>query len=261
MIACHFGAVGVGCDDPTMDLFPAIDLRGGQCVRLTQGDFDRETVYGDDPLAQARVFVDAGAPWIHVVDLDGARTGESANRAVIAAIAGSVSTPVQTGGGIRTDDDVEELLGAGVQRIVLGTAALADPAWARAVASRHPDRVVLGLDARGQEVAVRGWAEGSGRQLLDVAREMDDAGFAAYVVTQIEVDGVGTGPDLDTYEALLDEVETPVVASGGVGAVEHLRELALLESGSRILAGAIVGKALYDGALSIDDALAAAGSA
>lgn len=244
-----------------MDLFPAIDLRGGQCVRLTQGDFARETVYGDDPLAQARLFVDAGAPWIHVVDLDGARTGTSANREVIATIAGSVSTPVQTGGGIRTDGDVEELLVAGVQRVVLGTAALADPAWARAVAARHPDRIVLGLDARGQEVAVRGWAEGSGRQLLDVAREMDDAGFAAYVVTQIEVDGVGTGPDMDTYEVLLDEVETPVVASGGVGTVAHLRELALLESGSRILAGAIVGKALYDGALSIDDALAAAGSA
>ncbi|MGI8938616.1 MAG: 1-(5-phosphoribosyl)-5-[(5-phosphoribosylamino)methylideneamino]imidazole-4-carboxamide isomerase [Iamia sp.] len=244
-----------------MDLFPAIDLRGGHCVRLTQGDFARETVYGDDPLAQARAFVDAGTPWVHVVDLDGARTGEGANREVIAAIAASFGTPIQTGGGIRSDADVDELLGAGVARVVIGTAALDDPAWARSVAARYPDRVALGLDARGQEVAVRGWAEGSGRQLLDVAREMDDVGFAAYVVTQIEVDGVGSGPDVDTYETLLTEVETPVVASGGVGAIEHLRDLAALEVGNRVLAGVIVGKALYDGALDIDEALAAAGSA
>ncbi len=244
-----------------MDLFPAIDLRGGHCVRLTQGDFARETVYGDDPLAQARAFVDAGTPWVHVVDLDGARTGEGANREVIAAIAASFGTPIQTGGGIRSDADVDELLGAGVARVVIGTAALDDPAWARSVAARYPDRVALGLDARGQEVAVRGWAEGSGRQLLDVAREMDDVGFAAYVVTQIEVDGVGSGPDVDTYETLLTEVETPVVASGGVGAIEHLRDLAALEVGNRVLAGVIVGQALYDGALDIDEALAAAGSA
>jgi phosphoribosylformimino-5-aminoimidazole carboxamide ribotide isomerase len=244
-----------------MDLFPAIDLRGGRCVRLTQGDFSRETVYGDDPVAQAKVFADAGAPWIHVVDLDAARTGEPVNRPVIAAIAAAVGTPVQTGGGVRDDASVEELLGAGVARVVVGTAALDDPSWARSVAARHPGRVALGLDARGEEVAVRGWAEGSGRALLDVAREMDDAGFAALVVTQIEVDGVGTGPDLATYEALLTEVETEVVASGGVGAPEHLRDLAALEVGNRILAGAIVGKALYDGALTIDDALAAAGSA
>jgi phosphoribosylformimino-5-aminoimidazole carboxamide ribotide isomerase len=244
-----------------MDLFPAIDLRGGRCVRLTQGDFSRETVYGDDPVAQAREFADAGAPWIHVVDLDAARTGEPVNRPVIAAIAGATTTPVQTGGGVRDDASVEELLAAGVSRVVVGTAALDDPGWARAVAARHPGRVALGLDVRGEEVAVRGWAEGSGRRLLDVAREMDDAGFAAYVVTQIEVDGVGTGPDVATYEALLAEVETEVVASGGVGAPEHLRTLAALEVGNRVLAGAIVGKALYDGMLTIDDALAAAGSA
>ncbi len=244
-----------------MDLFPAIDLRGGRCVRLTQGDFARETVYGDDPVAQARAFADAGAPWIHVVDLDGARTGDGANREVIAAIAGAVGTPIQTGGGIRGDGDVEELLDAGVGRVVLGTAAMEDPAWARAVAGRHPGRVVLGLDARGDEVAVRGWAEGSGRKLLEVAREMDDAGFAAYVVTQIEVDGVGSGPDLATYTALLQECETDVVASGGVGSATHLRELVALEEGNRMLAGVVVGKALYDGSLTIDDALAAAGSA
>jgi phosphoribosylformimino-5-aminoimidazole carboxamide ribotide isomerase len=241
-----------------MDLYPAIDLRGGRCVRLTQGDFARETVYGDDPVAQAKVFADAGAPWIHVVDLDAARTGEPVNRPVIAAIAAAVTTPVQTGGGVRSDADAEELLGAGVARVVVGTAALDDPAWARALAARHPGRVVLGLDARGDEVAVRGWQEGSGRRLLDVAREMDDAGFASYVVTQIEVDGVGTGPDIDLYADLLDTLETDVIASGGVGNAGHLRALASLGAESRPLVGAIVGKALYEGALTIDEALAAA---
>ncbi len=243
-----------------MDLYPAIDLRGGRCVRLTQGDFDRETVYGDDPVAQARLYADAGAPWVHVVDLDGARTGDGANRAAITAIAAAIRTPVQTGGGIRTDADVAELLDAGVARVVLGTAAMEGPAWARAVAARHPGRVVLGLDVRGAEVAVRGWEVGSGRTLLDVAAEMDDAGFASYVVTQIEVDGVGSGPDVETYRSLLRECETDIVASGGVGTAAHLRDLVALEEGNRVLAGCVVGRALYDGSLTVDDALAAASS-
>jgi len=243
-----------------VDLYPAIDLRGGRCVRLTQGDFDRETVYGEDPLAVAREFAEAGSPWIHMVDLDGARTGTAANRDAITAVAAAVGPSVQTGGGIRSDADVEELLTAGVRRVVLGTAALADPGWARRIAAEHPGRVVLGLDVRGREVAVRGWAEGSGRDLVELATAMDDAGFAAYVVTQIAVDGTGEGPDLDTYELLLTECETEIVASGGVGRAQHLRDLADLEVGNRVLAGAIVGRALYDGSLSIDDALAAAGT-
>lgn len=244
-----------------MDLFPAIDLRGGRCVRLTQGDFARETVYGDDPVAQARLFADAGSPWIHVVDLDGARTGDGANRDAITSIVEAVGTPVQTGGGIRTEADVAALLDAGVGRVVLGTAAMDDPEWARSVALRNPGRVVLGLDVRGDEVAVRGWEEGSGRKLLDVATEMDDAGFVAYVVTQIDVDGVGSGPDVETYRTLLQECETDIVASGGVGSAAHLRDLATLEEGNRVLAGVVVGRALYDGSITIDDALAAVGSA
>lgn len=245
-----------------MDLYPAIDLRGGQCVRLYQGDFAQETVYGDDPVAQAKVFADAGAPWIHVVDLDAARTGEAVNRPVIAAIAQAVATPIQTGGGVRSDENALPLLEAGVRRVVIGTAALEDPAWARSLAERYPGRVALGLDVRGREVAVRGWVEGSGRQLADVAAEFDDAGFAALIVTQINVDGAGTGPDIDLYAELLDSVETDIIASGGVGSAEHLRALASLgEDGSAPLAGAIVGKALYEGALTIDDALAAAHSA
>jgi len=242
-----------------MDLYPAIDLRGGQCVRLYQGDFAQETVYGDDPVAQAKVFADAGAPWIHVVDLDAARTGEAVNRPVIAAIVQAVATPIQTGGGVRSDERALALLEAGVRRVVIGTAALDDPAWARSLAERYPGRVALGLDVRGREVAVRGWVEGSGRQLADVAAEFDDAGFAALVVTQINVDGAGTGPDVELYAELLDTIETDVIASGGVGRAEHLRALASLgEDGAAPLAGAIVGKALYEGALTIDDALAAA---
>jgi phosphoribosylformimino-5-aminoimidazole carboxamide ribotide isomerase len=241
-----------------MDLYPAIDLRGGQCVRLYQGDFAQETVYGDDPVAQARLFADAGSPWIHVVDLDAARTGEPVNRPVIAAIADAIGVPVQTGGGVRSDEAADALFAAGVSRVVVGTAALDDPAWARSLAARYPGQVALGLDVRGREVAVRGWVEGSGRQLADVAEEFDDAGFAALIVTQINVDGAGTGPDLELYEELLGAVETEVIASGGVGSAADLRALASLGGDGAPLAGAIVGKALYDGALDIDSALAAA---
>lgn len=243
-----------------MDLYPAIDLRGGRCVRLHQGDFAQETVYGDDPVAQARAFADAGSAWIHVVDLDAARTGEPVNRPAIAAVAAAVGAPVQTGGGVRDDAAVEELLAAGIARVVLGTAALERPDWAAATAARHPGRVALGLDVRGREVAVRGWVEGSGRQLAEVAAEFDEAGFAAYVVTQINVDGAGSGPDVDLYAELLDTVETDIVASGGVGSADHLRALAQLGQESRPLVGAIVGRALYDGSLTIDEALAAAQS-
>ena len=241
-----------------MDLYPAIDLRGGQCVRLYQGDFARETVYGADPVAQARQFADAGSPWIHVVDLDAARTGEPVNRPVIGAIAAAVRVPVQAGGGVRSDDAADALFDAGVARVVVGTAALDDPAWARSLARRHPGEVALGLDVRGREVAVRGWAEGSGRQLSDVAAEFDDAGFAALIVTQINVDGAGTGPDVDLYLELLESVETEVIASGGVGKADHLRTLAAFAAEGIPLAGCIVGKALYDGSITIDDALAAA---
>jgi phosphoribosylformimino-5-aminoimidazole carboxamide ribotide isomerase len=244
-----------------MDLYPAIDLRGGQCVRLYQGDFALETVYGDDPVAQARLFADAGAPWIHVVDLDAARTGEPVNRPVIAAIAAAVSVPVQTGGGVRDDAAARALLDAGVARVVVGTAALDDPTWARSLAAREPGRVALGLDVRGREVAVRGWVEGSGRHLAEVAAEFDDAGFAALIVTQINVDGAGTGPDVDLYAELLETVETDVIASGGVGSADHLRTLASFGEEGTPLAGAIVGRALYEGSLTIDDALAAARTA
>jgi len=241
-----------------MDLYPAIDLRGGQCVRLYQGDFAKETVYGDDPVAQALLFADAGAPWIHVVDLDAARTGEPTNRPVIEAIASAVGVPIQTGGGVRDDASATALLEAGVARVVIGTAALDNPDWARSLAERYPGKVALGLDVRGREVSVRGWTEGSGRLVTDVVSEMEDAGFAALIVTQIDVDGVGTGPDIALYDELLANTEIPLIASGGVGSAEHLRSLSTLWDETTPLAGTIVGKALYDGSITIDDALAAA---
>jgi phosphoribosylformimino-5-aminoimidazole carboxamide ribotide isomerase len=240
-----------------MDLYPAIDLRDGRCVRLTQGDFARETVYGDDPVGQARVFADAGTPWIHVVDLDAARTGEPVNRPVVAAIAGSIGTPVQVGGGVRDEMAAEALLDIGVSRVVVGTAALEQPELVHRLAGRWPGQVALGLDVRGSEVAVHGWEQGTGRQLLDVVRDFEESGVAAVVVTQIEVDGVGAGPDLETYAGLLVETELDVIASGGVGSLDHLRDLAALEIEGRELAGVIVGRALYDGAFTVDDALAA----
>jgi phosphoribosylformimino-5-aminoimidazole carboxamide ribotide isomerase len=243
-----------------MDLYPAIDLRDGRCVRLAQGDYDRETRYDDDPVAVARSFAAAGAPWIHAVDLDAALTGVAANREVVAAIAAAVDVPVQAGGGVRDDAAAETLLGAGVRRVVVGTAALDDPGWVRRLAERHPGRVALGLDARGRDVAVRGWVEGSGRDLLDVARNFADAGLAALVVTEIGRDGTLAGPALDQLALVLEATALDVVASGGVGSLADLRALAGLEAGGRRLAGAIVGRALYEGVFGVGEALAAVGS-
>jgi len=239
-----------------MDLYPAIDLRGGRAVRLYQGDYDRETVYNDDPVAQAQAFAAEGARWIHVVDLDAARSGRPVNRDVIGAIAAAVDVPIQTGGGVRDEDAADELLDAGVTRVVLGTAALEQPALVRRLAGRM--RVAVGLDARGREVAVRGWEKGSGRDLLDVAREFADCGVDALVVTEIGRDGTLEGPDLEGLGEVLAASEVPVIASGGVGSLADLTALAGLEVEGRRLSGAIVGRALYEGAFTLTDALAAA---
>ncbi len=240
-----------------MDLYPAIDLLNGQAVRLYQGDYARETVYNNDPVAQAKAFADAGARWIHVVDLDAARTGSPLNREVIAAICDAVNVPIQTGGGVRSEEAAAALFDAGVTRVVLGTAALEDPDLVRTLASRHP--VAVGLDARGREVAVRGWEEGSGKDLLDVARGFADAGVEALIVTEIGRDGTLEGPDLDGLGEVLEATELPVIASGGVGSVADLVALEALRSGGRRLSGAIVGRALYEGAFTLQDALRASG--
>ena len=237
-----------------MELFPAIDLLDGRAVRLYQGDYARETVYNSDPVAQARAFAAAGARWIHVVDLDAARSGTPRNRDVIAAICDAVEVPIQTGGGVRSDEAADALFDAGVTRIVLGTAALEEPELVRRLAARHA--VAVGLDARGREVAVRGWEEGSGRDLLDVARGFADAGVEALIVTEIGRDGTLEGPDLDGLGEVLDATELPVIASGGVGSLEDIGSLDALRSAGRRLSGAIIGRALYEGAFTLQEALA-----
>jgi phosphoribosylformimino-5-aminoimidazole carboxamide ribotide isomerase len=238
-----------------MQLFPAIDLRGGKCVRLYQGDYGRETVYGDDPVSQAQAFVAAGAPWVHVVDLDAARTGEPVNRPVIARIAAAIGVPLQVGGGVRDEQAAKALFDAGVARVVVGTAALEDPAFVRRLAAAH--RVAVGLDAKGREVAVRGWIDGSGRDVVDVAADFADAGVEALVVTQIARDGTLEGPDVDGLAEMLAASPIPVVASGGVGTLAHIEALAALRVGERRLAGAIVGRALYERKFTIEGAVAA----
>ncbi len=239
-----------------MDLYPAIDLRDGRCVRLYQGDYGRETVYGDDPVAQARAFEEAGAPWIHVVDLDAARTGVPVNRDAVAAIAAGVSVPVQSGGGVRDLAAAEALFDAGVARVVVGTAALEDPTFVRELAARHP--VAVGLDARGRDVAVRGWVEGSGADLLDLAKAFEDAGVAALVVTEISRDGTLEGPDLAGLAQVMEATSIPVIASGGVGTLDDLRALAELRAAGRSLSGAIAGRAIYEGRFSVSEGVAAA---
>ena len=240
-----------------MELYPAIDLRAGRCVRLYQGDYARETAYGTDPVTVARSFAAAGARWVHVVDLDAARTGAPENRDTIAAIAQAVAPAldVQAGGGVRDQATAEALWSAGVTRVVLGTAAVENPALVRELAAEHP--VAVGVDVRDGEVAVRGWTEGSGRRLAEVLASFDGAGLAAVVVTEIGRDGTLSGPDLELFATALEATALDVVASGGVGSLADLEALASLEAGGRRLAGAIVGKALYEGTFTVEEAVAA----
>ena len=236
-----------------MQLYPAIDIRDGRCVRLYQGDYDRETIYRESPLEQAAEFAATGCDWIHVVDLDAARSGRPVNRGVVAAIAGNVDVSLQAGGGVRDEAAAEALFEAGVARVVLGTAALEQPDLVRRLAARHS--VAVGLDARGREVAVRGWEQGSGRDLLDVAVEFADAGVDALVVTEIGRDGTLEGPDLEGLAEVLRATPVEVIASGGVGSLEDLRALGGLSVDGRRLSGVIVGRAHYEGAFTLDDAL------
>ncbi|MGC8627632.1 MAG: 1-(5-phosphoribosyl)-5-[(5-phosphoribosylamino)methylideneamino] imidazole-4-carboxamide isomerase [Acidimicrobiales bacterium] len=240
-----------------MDLYAAIDLLGGHCVRLAGGDFARETDYGTDPLARAKAFESHGAAWLHVVDLDAARTGEAVNRHIVAAIASSVKVPVQAGGGARSLADVEALLGSGVARVVLGTAAVAQPGLLASLAQRWPGRVAAGVDHKQGQVRVKGWQQGAGRLVVDVVKEMASAGAACIVVTEIGRDGMMTGPDIAGYKELLEICPVPLVASGGVGSLEDLRKLSRLEVGGRRLSGVIVGRAIYEGRFGVPEAVAA----
>jgi phosphoribosylformimino-5-aminoimidazole carboxamide ribotide isomerase len=224
-------------------------------VRLLRGDFEAETVYGDDPVAVAREFESAGADWIHTVDLDAARSGDAHNRGAIEAVCRAVGCKVQSGGGVRSADAADALLDAGVERVVLGTAAVEQPELVEALCRRHPGRIAVGLDARGRAVAVRGWVEESGDDLLELAGRFAGIGVSALVVTSISRDGTFAGPDVEQLGALLGAVPIPLIASGGVGSLDDLRTLDALEiSGSR-LAGAIVGRAVYEGRVDVREAV------
>jgi phosphoribosylformimino-5-aminoimidazole carboxamide ribotide isomerase len=238
-----------------LTLYPAIDVRAGRAVRLTRGDFAAETVYADDPVAVARSFAAAGARWIHVVDLDAARTGVPANLAVVEGIAAAVPCMVQAGGGVRSLEAAGALLLAGAARVVVGTAAVARPALVADLCAAHPGRIAVGLDARGRELAVEGWTESTGRDLVDLARELASIGVAALIVTEISRDGTMSGPDRDQLRAVLGATAVPVIASGGVGTIADLTALQELEVDGRRLAGVVVGRALYEGRFTLLEAL------
>lgn len=242
-----------------MDLYPAVDLRGGRAVRLTQGDYGRETAYDADPVAAALAYADAGARWVHVVDLDAARSGEPENRAVVGAIAAALAgrASVQCGGGVRTPGAAEALVALGVARVVVGTIAVEQPEVVRELA--RTVAVAVSLDSWAGEVAVRGWTERSGVRVADLASRLAGDGVVAVVVTAIERDGMLGGPDLDGLAAVLDATPLDVIASGGVGTLDDLRALAGLRGpgSGRRLAGAIVGKALWEGRFGAREAVAA----
>jgi phosphoribosylformimino-5-aminoimidazole carboxamide ribotide isomerase len=208
-----------------------------------------------DPVAVARRYEAEGAPWVHVVDLDAARTGEPAHLVTVAAVAAAISVPVQAGGGVRSVDAAAALLDAGAARIVVGTAAVEQPGLVPELCGRHPGRVALGLDVRGREVAVRGWEAGTGEDVVDVAGRFASAGVAALIVTQISRDGTLEGPDVEGLRMVLGAVDLPLVASGGVGTLDDLRTLDALQEGGRRLAGAIVGRALYEDRFTVADAV------
>jgi phosphoribosylformimino-5-aminoimidazole carboxamide ribotide isomerase len=237
-----------------MILFPAIDLKDGQCVRLKLGEMSQATVFNDDPAAQARAFETQGFRYLHVVDLNGAFAGKPINALAVEAILRAVQMPVQLGGGIRDLATVEMWLGKGVRRVILGTVAVRDPGLVREACRRFPGRVAVGIDARGGKVAVEGWAETSELAAVDLARRFEDAGVAAIIYTDIDRDGVLKGLNLPATLALAGSISIPVIASGGLAGLDDIR--ALLQPQYAKLEGAITGRALYDGRLDAKAALA-----
>jgi phosphoribosylformimino-5-aminoimidazole carboxamide ribotide isomerase len=240
-----------------MYVIPAIDLMDGKCVRLIQGQYHRQIVYGDDPVAQAEQFHSDGARWLHVVDLDGAKQGRPVNTATIAAIAGLAKLKVEVGGGLRDETSIRQLLDAGVERVIIGTKAVRDFAWFARMAEQFRGRVVLGLDARGDVVATHGWLEESDLLVLDFAKKAAALPLAAIIYTDITRDGMLTGPNVQMTAAIAAAVKIPVVASGGVGNADHVRLLAA----AKTIEAVIAGRSLYEGTLTLAAAIAAAAAA
>ena len=236
-----------------MDVIPAIDLRDGKCVRLIQGQYDRQITYKDDPAEQAREFAADGAQWLHVVDLDGAKAGKPVNTESIAAIAKLGLLKVEVGGGLRDEASIRQLLDMGVTRVIIGTKAVSDFEWFSEMAEKFAGRVVLGLDARGAMVATHGWLEDSNQTLLEFAAQADKLPLAAIIYTDIAKDGMLTGPNIERTQELVQAVDTPVVASGGVKEADDIRNLKPIG-----VAAVIAGRSLYEGTLTLKQALAAA---
>lgn len=243
---------------PLLTIFPAIDLKGGQVVRLAEGDMDRATIYGDDPAAQARLFADAGATHLHVVDLDGAFAGGSVNGAAVESIIAAFPGKVQVGGGIRNRATVDRWLGLGVDRVIIGTAALKDPEFVKSAAAALPGRIVVGVDARDGMVATEGWADVSDVSVIDLARRFEDAGVAALLFTDVGRDGLLKGCNVEATVALARAVSIPVIASGGVADIGDIH--ALKPHVPDGIEGVITGRALYDGRLDLAEALRVAGT-
>jgi len=237
-----------------VEVWPAIDLRGGQCVRLQQGDYRRETVFGDDPVEVAKRWVSLGAKRLHLVDLDGARDGRPANLSSVAAIVRVAGVPCQLGGGIRNEQTIAELLDLGVQRVIIGTLAMEEPDWFRQMCRTYPQRLVLGIDARDGRVATRGWLQTSSVSAVELALMFASEPLAAIVYTDISRDGMLSGPNVAAISEMCAAVSLPVIASGGVSSREDIVQLAAIPA-----AGCIIGRALYEGRLSLAEAMEAAG--
>jgi phosphoribosylformimino-5-aminoimidazole carboxamide ribotide isomerase len=237
-----------------VEVWPAIDLRGGQCVRLQQGDYRRETVFGDDPVEVAKRWVSLGAKRLHLVDLDGARDGRPANLSSVAAIVRVAGVPCQLGGGIRNEQTIAALLDLGVQRVIIGTLAMEEPDWFRQMCRTYPQRLVLGIDARDGRVATRGWLQTSSVSAVELARMFASEPLAAIVYTDISRDGMLSGPNVAAISEMCAAVSLPVIASGGVSSREDIVQLAAIPA-----AGCIIGRALYEGRLSLAEAMEAAG--
>ena len=237
-----------------MILFPAIDLKDGKCVRLKLGDMDTATVYNEDPAAQAKSFEEQGFSWLHVVDLNGAFEGRSVNGAAVDAILKVTKNPVQLGGGIRGLGQIEDWLGRGLSRVILGTVAVREPELVKEACRKFPGRIAVGIDARGGKVAVEGWAEASSLGVVELAKKFEGAGVAAIIYTDIDRDGVLAGINWESTIALAEAVSIPVIASGGLASLEDIRRMTM--SDARKLEGAISGRALYDGRIDPAEALA-----
>lgn len=241
-----------------MLIIPAVDIKNGQCVRLVQGRKEDETVFSDDPAAMAQKWVRAGAELIHVIDLDGAFEKSPQNRAALENILQTIDIPIQLGGGIRDEQTAHQFLNMGVQKVIIGTEAIKNPAWVARIAGQYPGRVVVGIDARNGLVAIEGWTETTDTKAVDLAKRFADCGIAAINFTDIQRDGMQTGPNLEETRKLAEAVDIPVVASGGVATIKDIQNLLPLEACGVI--GVITGKALYSGTLDFKEALAVARS-